>query len=156
MRKKVSGSFFKLFYALVLVVIGLSLWFFLKKREGLSAPEQDYSNFTGLVFFVKTKDCDEVCMAFNKVVIKIYEKFPNNVGVVDCTDPSAVSATLTKYKVDSTKVPKILSFKNGIHNPYNSFTDYESLENYLLSIMRTVKPRKPVDRTIADLEEASS
>ena len=156
MRKKVSCSFCKVFGGLVLVVTGLFLWFFPpKQRESLSAKEQDYSSFTGLVFFVKTKDCDETCIAFNKVVIKIYEKFPNNVGVIDCTDPSAVSATLTKYKVDSTKIPKILSFKNGVDNPYNSFTDYESLENYLLSIMRTVKPPKQVDRTVANLEEAS-
>ena len=156
MRIKKSGSFAKLFWVLVLVVTCLLLWFFPpKKREGLSAPEQDYSNFTGLVFFTKTKDCDEACIKFNKIVIKIYEKFPNNIGVVDCTDPSTVSATLSKYKIETSKLPKILSFKNGVDNPYNSFTDYDSLENYLLSIMKTVKPPRSSDRTIANLKEAS-
>lgn len=157
MIKKSLVPFRFIFWTLVLVVAGLLLWFYPPtKCEGLSAAEQDFSTFTGLVFFVKTKDCNEACLDFNKIVIKMYEKFPNNIGVVDCTEPSTVSATLTKYKVDGTKVPKILSFKNGVGDPYNSFTDYDSLENYLLSIMKTVRPPKQSDRTVAKLAIASS
>ena len=157
MRKKASGLFQKIFWGSVVLIAGVLLWFFpSKKCEGLSRPLQDLSNFTGLVFFTKTKNCDERCTVFNKVVLKLYEKFPNNIAVVDSTNLSDVSTTLTKYKVDSTKIPVILSFKNGNDSPYNSFTDYDSLETYLLSIMRTVKPKNSTDRAVADLEEASS
>ena len=157
MLKKSLVPFRFIFWALVLVVAGLLLWFYPpNKREGLSAPQQDFSTFTGLVFFTKTKNCDEACIDFNKTVIKMYEKFPNNIGVVNCTEPSAVSETLTKYKVDGTKVPKILTFKNGVADPYNKLTDYDSLENYLLSIMKTVRPPKSSYHTVAKLAEASS
>lgn len=154
MVKKRSGSFRLMFFCSVLVLAGLLHWMFPPiNHEGLSAPEQDLSNFTGLVFFTKTKDCDEACTKFNKTVVKIYDKFPNNIMVIDSTDPSKVSATLTKYKVDSSKVPLILSFKNGVDDPYNSFKDYDSLENFLLNLMRTVKPARAPDRAVAKLQE---
>lgn len=150
-HKSKSCRFFCL--ALLLLAVGATILLFnsLKpnQKEGLSDPS-DFADFTGFVFFTKTKDCDK-CAELKGSIEKLYKRFPNNVRVIDCTDDSSVLTVLTKYKVDKNKLPSILSFKDGVNTPYNGFTDYPSLEDFLLKLMVTRKPTTATDVSLSSL-----
>jgi thiol-disulfide isomerase/thioredoxin len=106
-------------------------------REGIN--DEDLSNFTGFVVFTLEKNCDE-CRRIKPSILLLYEKFPNNVKIVDCTDISLVSSMLTRYNVDKNKMPTILSFKSGMFTTYNGFLEYTDLEDFLLGVMSSRKP----------------
>lgn len=140
-----------LFLSCVGVLLLLSMIELQKKKEGLAADE-DFSAFTGLVFFTKTKDCD-ACKEIKGSIILLYERFPNNIRVVDCTVPFNVSKILTEFGVDKEKLPTILTFKTGLHTTYNGYTTYEVLEDFLLKLMSSQKPTTKTDNTVASLTE---
>ena len=153
MRVKLKPYKIGLCVVLVLVLL-VSLFFTLVpvgKKEGL----EDMGSFTGLSFFTKTKDCD-ACDAMKPTIVLLYERFPNNIRVIDCTDETLVSTTLTQYNVDIKQLPKTLAFKSGIPKSYNGYTDYKELEDFLLKLMATQKPTTVSDRSIASLNENDS
>jgi len=148
MRKKFYLKNVVWFGVLLLVAVGAFMMFH-STQEGIQ--NENTGNFTGLMFFTKSSGCD-ACQSINDVVLKLYEQFPNNIRVVDCVNVAEVSVLLTKFRVDEKDVPVILSFKNGIDTLYTSFTDYDNLENYLLSLMRTRPPITMTDRSVSTIK----
>ena len=122
---------------------------FIFKKEGIS-NEDNYSDFTGFVFFTKTRDCDG-CTELKGAIELLHKRFPNNIRVVDCTNPETVYKMLTIYKVNKDKLPVIINFKEGIFKPYNGFTDYSSLEDYLLKNMSSPRPKTASDNAVASI-----
>ena len=151
MRVKVQGYKINLCLALVAVLL-ISLFFTLVpvgNREGI----ENMSNFTGFAFFTKTKDCD-ACDSLKPTFVLLYDKFPNNIRVIDCTDETLVSTTLTQYNVNIKDMPTILAFKSGIPKPYAGFTEYKELEDFLLKLMSSQKPTTTTDASIALLKDS--
>ena len=151
MRVKVKRYNMVLCLTLVAVLL-ISLFFTLVpvgKREGI----ENMSNFTGLAFFTKTKDCD-ACDSLKPTVVLLYEKFPNNIRVIDCTDETLVSTTLTQYSVNIKNLPTILAFKSGVPKPYSGYTEYKELEDFLLKLMSSQKPTTTTDATIASMKDS--
>ena len=141
---------------LLLVAVCLFLYHILYIKEGFEKKElkasEDFAEFTGLVFFTKTSDC-EACNDMTGTIKKLYTNFPNNIRVVDCTDPMKVSNTLTRYKVEPKDMPKILSFKGGVDTVYNMLTDYKNLEAHLLEIMSSKSPPTQTEKAVAALSK---
>ena len=92
-----------------------------------------------------------MCKEIKPSIILLYERFPNNIKVVDCTNVFEVTTILTKYNVDKNKMPTILTFKSGIFSKYDGYTEYTDLEDFLLKIMSTRKTTTSTDQMLTKL-----
>ena len=100
----------------------------LSGREGMD----NMSNFTGLMFFT-TKTCPH-CVAMKPTIDRLKDAYPQNVKVVDCSQPTSNEAKelMTEHKING--FPTILQFKNGekVGSPIED-RDYTSLEKVIKS-----------------------
>jgi hypothetical protein len=95
-------------------------------REGM-ATASDLTNFTGLAVFSSKSCTTSDCTTFAGVVKQLFQQYPGQVLVFDCSDPSDpnTSALMSKYKIKTCS--EVLLFSGGVSLGFVPYRNFDAL-----------------------------